>query len=799
MAQHGFYSYINTPTKIEENSQTCLNHCFFKIPPNKHDKFDITPIALTNDVTDHFPILLNLSYHETSNNQEKYLISHTKYYIKHEQLTVSLNNETWQDLYRTTDVNMAYSKFICKLSEKIKDSTKIIHLNSTRRQIKPWITLGLINSIRERDKMKFELNKNKNNEQLLQKYKAYRNKTNNLIKTLKKEYYMNKINENKNNTKKIWGVVKESLNETHNKSKMHITHNNLNITDEREVSEAFNGYFINVGKTMSEQITCDEVLEKRNLNCKTLFLKPITEEEIIKNIEKLKNNSSPGIDNISNKTLKIIKNYIAKPLSYIFNLCFENGIFPNDLKTSVVTPIFKNGNRTEVSNYRPISIINNIAKILEISIKNRLIEHLCHNKILSDRQFGFVEGKSTEDAIYDVTKTIYKSIENNKKLIAIFLDLAKAFDTVSHNKLLHRLELYGVRGVANNLLTSYLQGRNQCVKINKTLSNFEVVTCGIPQGTVLGPILFNVYLNELLHLNTFAKITAYADDTVLLIEGDSWETTANRTVKELSKIFQWLSENLLSVNIKKTKFMCFSIYDRDLPNIQTLKIHNFTCIPENKSSCNCNTKLHSVENIKYLGITLDQNLKWNKHIEILNNNIRKLVWKFYQLRQIMPFNILKTLYHALAESIMRYGISIWGSAYPTNLKKIQLSQKYLLKVIFQKRKQYPTETLFKEIDILDINLLYVNSVLVFMHKRKSVFDIDIKHNYSTRNKTNLNVQIPCHSLTTTQRFITYYGPKFYNLLPVHFKQYNNTNLFRKKIAVYTKENSIAFLKVLINS
>lgn len=797
MAEHGFCSYINTPTRVEKNSQSCLDHCFLKIPLNKKDSFNITPILLTNDITDHFPILLNISYKTKLDNKPALPDLKTNYNIKYEKLELLLKNETWQDVYLSQDVNVAYDTFINNLSGKIQQSTAMISLKTAEKKLKPWITKGLINSIRKRDKMKFELNKNKNNVELFQKYKIYRNKTNNLIKISKKDYYFKKINENKHDIKKIWRVVRESLNENINTNNtLNIKHNTVNLTDEKEISETFNNYFINVGKTMTENIKCDEILEKRNINCKNIFLKPITEEEIIKNLDRLKNNSSPGIDNISTKTLKAIKYYIVKPLCHIFNLSIVNGIFPDQLKTSVITPIYKNGDRSVISNYRPISVLNNIAKILERCMKSRLIEHLIYNKILSDRQFGFVEGKSTEDAIFEVAKTVYNSFENNKKMIAIFLDLAKAFDTVSHSKLLNKLELYGIRGIAKSLFTSYLSERKQCVRINNSISKFDIVKCGIPQGTVLGPILFNIYLNELLHMKTSAKTIAYADDTVLLIEGDSWEMAINKSQLEISKIVQWLSENSLSVNITKTKFMCFSIYNRDIPNISTLKVHNFVCSSENNINCNCKNELHSVKNIKYLGVCIDQNLRWEKHIELLNSNIRKLIWKFYQLRSFMPFNILKTLYYALAESIMRYGISIWGSAYPTNLKHINISQKHLLKVIAHKNKLYPTESLFREIDVFDINLLYIKSVLVFVHKRKPLLTTDIKHNHNTRQKTNLNVQIPCHSLTTTQRFITYYGPKFYNLLPPHFKQYNNINLFSKKINIYIKENKLIFINVL---
>ena len=187
--------------------------------------------------------------------------------------------------------------------------------------------------------------------------------------------------------------------------------------------------------------------------------------------------------------------------------------------------------------------------------------------------------------------------------------MAKAFDTVSDSNLLNRLEFYCIRGIAKCLFISYLSERKQGVKINNSISKFDIVKCGIPQGTVLGPIEFNIYLNELLHMKTSAITIAYTDYTVLLIEGDSCEMAVNKSQIEILKCIQWPSESYLSVNITKTKFVCFSIYNRDLPNISTLKLHDFICSSENNINCNCKSELHSVKNIKYLGVCIDQNLR----------------------------------------------------------------------------------------------------------------------------------------------------------------------------------------------
>lgn len=798
LAERGFFPYVNHSTRISEENESCLDHCFINISPNITNTINISPIVLKSNITDHYPIIIKL-IRKTQNKNTKENINNeqTQTIYNYKILKQLMQSETWQNLFQISDPNLAYESFLNILNTNLEKCSKILLIKSKEKKIKPWITKGLVLAIRKRDKMKEDVNKNKNDIALLNKYKEYRNLTNNLIKKVKRDYYHNIILENKNNIKTVWEIVNESLNEKRSSKKIIIKQNNVDLVNDKDISENFNNFFINVGENMANKIQVDKLLKRRNINgCNNMFLKPISENEIMKTINELKNKSSPGEDKISSKILKFLNSVIAKPLCYIFNLCFEKGIFPNKLKISIVTPVYKTGDRTIVSNYRPISVISNIGKVLEKCIKSRLLEHLNYNKILSLNQYGFTEGMSTDDGMYEVMKDIYNSVDNKKKQIAIFLDLAKAFDTVSHEILINQLNQYGIKGIVNDFFRSYLQNREQCVKIGESRSNLKEIKYGIPQGTVLGPVLFNIYINELLQLPINGKVVAYADDTVLLVEDDSWTNVTNKAVVEFSKLQQWLSENYLTVNLEKTKFMCFSIYDKNVPNIHTLHLHTYRCISKQKRDCICAMKLLQTKTIKYLGIIIDQNLKWTDHIQQLNNKMHKLVWKFYHLKNILPFNTLKTLYHALVESILRYGIIIWGSAYSTNLESLNVSQKHIIKIILGKNKHYSSKLLFKQFNVFNLQLLYTKSVLIFTHKHKNVLNV-IQHGYSTRQKYNLNVAIPQIRYTTTLRFITYYGPKFYNLLPAHFKQYNNISLFCKKVSEHIKNNKQNFTRLLV--
>lgn len=345
-----------------------------------------------------------------------------------------------------------------------------------------------------------------------------------------------------------------------------------------------------------------------------MFLKPITQNELIVIISKLKTNSSSGPDGISSKLIKNIHPFITSPLAHIINLIFKNGKLPYQWKESIITPVYKSGRRDDISNYRPISIINNFAKIFEHSLKIRLTKYLNDNQVLTDRQFGFMSGSSTENAVLDFMKEIIGSLDRSEKCLAIFLDLAKAFDTVDHGMLLDKLHNYGVRGPTYNVLKDYLSHRTQRVRINNDLSEAMEVRMGIPQGTVLGPILFLVYINSIGFINGFGgHIVSFADDTALVFTANNWNEVYEKSEKGLRCIQIWLSYNLLSLNVKKTKFITFSLLMNNQPCQNTLNIHGEDCVDSVNCSC---PVIEKTESIRYLGIIVDPHIRWDDQVAL---------------------------------------------------------------------------------------------------------------------------------------------------------------------------------------
>ena len=277
------------------------------------------------------------------------------------------------------------------------------------------------------------------------------------------------------------------------------------------MANAFNFHYANVGSNLAEKIEKSPPIVNADMNY-TLFLHPTDETEIIKCITELKNEKAPGKDGIKAETIKLIVDYIVKPICFVFNNVLESGIYPDKLKIAVIKPLFKHGDKTAIENYRPISLISNFSKILEKIIKNRLTKYVSKHNIVAETQYGFQEHKSTNDAIAKLTSLMYDALDKSNPSLVVFLDLAKAFDTISHSQLLQKLQSVGCRGVPFQLFSNYLKGRKQCVKIDNNISEYEIVKYGVPQGTVLGPILFTIYINDILTQNSDGRMISFADD-----------------------------------------------------------------------------------------------------------------------------------------------------------------------------------------------------------------------------------------------------------------------------------------------
>ena len=395
----------------------------------------------------------------------------------------------------------------------------------------------------------------------------------------------------------------------------------------------------------------------------TLGENSLTEDEFDEAFKALKSNKSPGSDGLHVNIIKAVYSLIKQPLMKIFDSSLSLGIFLDSMKIAKVTPVFKAGKKELVSNYRPISALPCFSKILEKIMYNRVYKYLAENNFLFQKQFGFREGHSTSHATVNLVSNIYNSFNENKFTLGVFIDLSKAFDAVNHNILLNKLSLYGIKNNSLKWFSSYLSDRKQYVQTSVSKTTNLNVVCGVPQGSILGPFLFILYVNDLCRVSNILKPITFADDTNLFFSHKHIKELFLNVNSELSKIIQWFNANKLSLNKGKTKYTLFhNIRQKDnIPlKLPTLFIND--------------KEIKRVDSIKFLGIMVDEHLTWRNHITTTENKISKNLGLLYKAKRFLNMNALNILF-SFIHSYLNYGNIVWASVTQTKLKKLASKQK----------------------------------------------------------------------------------------------------------------------------
>jgi hypothetical protein len=418
-----------------------------------------------------------------------------------------------------------------------------------------------------------------------------------------------------------------------------------------------------------------------NSVCSSIYLEDTNSEEVSKIIMELKNGKASDIPIV---LVKKTAHLICRPLSKLYNNCMRDGIFPSIFKTGKVTPIYKKENKECIENYRPVSILPLFGKIFEKIIYNRLYAFLTAKGILHDEQFGFRKRHSTAHALHKSVESISNNLENGRHVLGVFIDLSKAFDTLDHSILLKKLEIYGIRGSAHSLIASYLTDRRQYVQFNNTSSDTLAIKYGVPQGSILGPLLFLIYMNDI--VNCFndenVRFVLYADDTNIFITGPSKESTYIKANIVLDCVTKFMRCNLLHINMSKCCYIHFKpefesdeTCARTRPFADQNDISNAIFIE--------GTKISKVASTKFLGVIIDEKLSWVPHIQYLTKKLRSITGAICRIRKSVPADLYMNLYNALFESHLSYGISVWGvSIRDKSDDKLFITQKHCIRILF---------------------------------------------------------------------------------------------------------------------
>ena len=768
-----FLPLISKPTRVANHSATLIDNIFCNILPAPDSSI------ILSDITDHFPILTHFVLKHCENNTGTRPSRRRPTHENVASLGASLDSADWSSVYNINDVNLSFNNFMHILNNQL--DIHIPKMKEKRTNYKtsprlPWISKSLLRSINRKNNLYYKF-KMKGTEQAKIKYTRYKNMLTKILRLEKKRYYANQLAFYKHDIQNTWKVLKQAMNLSKNKSDItRIRSNNIIFEDFDNIANIFNNYFSSIGENLAEDIPpatkhFSEYLGTPNPN--SIFLAPTYRQEIIAIVSRLNNKKSPGYDDINNFIIKGVISSIVDPLVHILNLSLLSGQVPANMKIAKVIPLFKKGDKMDVSNYRPISLLSSFSKILEKIVYVRTVTFLKLHNIFSDFQFGFREKHSTIHALLNFVDKVTQSIDKYSNLVGIFLDFSKAFDTINHEILLYKLSLYGVRGKALEWFRSYLSNRQQYVFLNDSTSNMQDIKCGVPQGSLLGPLLFIIYINDFCRSSDVLSFILFADDSNLFFSHKNPYTLVNVINTELEKVTQWIRANKLSLNIQKTKYMLFS--------------NTIDALPMNIVFDD--TPLENVTFIKFLGITVDNKLSWKYHIDTICKIISRNIGIINKLKFHFSPSSLLMLYSSLILPYLNYGIMAWGNTHQTLLDRLLLLQKKSLRIIYNSAFRSHTDPLFVDSKILKIGDLYLFHLGQFMYNYNRntlphIFDGMFPknqsfHKYPTRQSNEYH--LPFFRTILGKNTFIYNGPKYWNSLSDDIKESPSLNSFKNKL------------------
>ena len=703
LSSYSFQPLILQPTRVNARSATLIDNIF------------INDLAISSNggnivtsISDHFPQFCSLNILKKQQNTKRTKTARCYRNFNHDEFRNELININWDQLFANKSSEESFNIFFQKIEKLLDEMAPIKKLSrkEIKTEKKPWITSGILKSIQNRDKLHKKYLKetcNMRKSLLFIDFKKKRNMIIKLLKLSKAKYYESYFLENKSNIKETWNGIKSIINlNKRSESKITKIKTANGFTDDKtEIATEFNNFFSTIGNKIDEKTPQTDKCYSDYLtseNNKHLTLKSVDYVEIFDLLSQIKTSKTCGPTSIPNNLLKEHRCIFSTIIVTLINKSLSEGTFPELLKLANVSPIYKKKDKYLCSNHRPISLLSNISKIYEKVFHKQMYDFFEKNNIFYDLQFGFRAKHSTEHALLSITENIKNNIDNQKLTCGIFIDLEKAFDTVNHKILLKKLEHYGIRGLANCWLSDYLTSRKQRVKIGDKFSKYQRITCGVPQGSILGPLLFLVYINDMHKAVRFSTLYHFADDTNLLYSHKNEKLLRKNINTDLKLIFQWLCANRLSLNVDKTEFIIFKSSRNKLKERMTLKLNG--------------KKIFESKKLRYLGLIMDDKLTWRFHISELKKKLGQIIGILYKLKKLgTPIDTLKSIYYALFQSYVNYGLAVWGQTNSELFNKIEVLQNKVIRLIMGAEFDENCAEFYKELKIFKLkDLLHLKNV-----------------------------------------------------------------------------------------
>jgi exonuclease III len=793
---YSFKLRISRPTRIKHTSCTLIDHFWDNIENSQETSgVLVTQLYGNSGWTDHYPCFLVIDQSLQRQKAPKTFVRRRDNSESRKQFRSELSKADFTHVYCEDP-----SESLEHLMSIIKDlhdecfPWETVKVRKSNYKVQKFVTQGIMKACQNRDKMRKQIaRKNiKPTSKTYEHYKQYRNTLTSIIRSQKKAYYGKEFERHRGDIKKTMSTLNELIRKSNDKHAV-LSHKfqvgDEWIEDRSKIAEGFNEFYADVGPALDRQIkpatkTPEDYLRKLSEpNVDEFVLENVTAEEVIKVCQKMKKKTSTDHYGISQKTIMNHIEILAPVIVHLWSRCRATGLFPDGAKKAKTVPVHKGKGLKDYlyTNYRPISLLSIIGKILERLIYNQLTDFLLRYNILFKSQHGFREGHSTTHAMIDFISSINEALDKGELSYGVFCDLSKAFDTINHQILFKKLDHYGIRGMALNLLKNYFTGRSQFVSFNGENSGELPLSTGVPQGSILGPLIFLIYVNDLSASTDALRFVTFADDSNLLIHGKDPKDTASKLSAALVDVTDWFRANRLLLNVSKTNLIVFKS-----PKCR-IDTKSETVLMDGEP-------LKQVGSERFLGLIVDEKLDWQCHANKVASTISRKLGMMRKVKKTVGLKTLKAIYNSFILPQLNFGLAVWGGATESVLKQVKTLQKKAIRLLTNAKSREHTEPRQKALGILKLEHLYKVQVSLLvrdsllgsaptlfehMFTRRSE-SVSTRHSQEKKGDVFL---IKGKSRSTRQSFPVR-GSEIWNELPTELHDILTKSKFKKRIKNY---------------
>ena len=766
---------VRKPTRVNMNSSTLID-----IILSSHENKHITSEVIEVSMSDHYCVSTDYKQSEQEKETKHNMIKYRDYKNFNKDMflyDLGINRGITDLNFENFELEEKWDHFKNNFLE-ICDKHAPLKVRRLKDRCNPWISHDMVNSIYERDYKKKQAIKQKDQD-LWTEYTMLRNQLTERVRLAKKKHYTEELNKCQGDPKKVWKFINK------------VTKGNSNVNPPNQMTAGkFNDYFSKIGEKVASYTmdSTNEILWKGPKSEKIFKFCRVKQSDVYKTIKKLGDDSNIDVLGFDAKLLAIACGVLTPILTKFLIISLNSANIPDDWKLARVTPVYKGkGDLYDEGNYRPISVIAHISKMFEHEVHKQLLHYMQVNNYINLDQSAYLKFHNTQTALHRVTDDWIENICSNLYTGICSLDIKKCFDTIDHNILLKKLSYYGIKNMALNWFQSYLTNRSQVVRCNGIQSDKEILNIGVPQGSILGPLLFVIFVNDISQHVHIGTASLYADDTLIYCDGTDANDVKGRLQECIDNVSNWYKRNKIVINASKSCSM-----------LVTSKRRNQVREPQLLDINIGDADIQNVNTVSYLGIEIDNSLTWDDQVKKVCKVLNFKISKLSRLSKSLDNKTLLKIYNSMIQPSIDYALTVWGVTTGINLNKIQRMQNYAARIITKNFDYINVRgiELVKQLEWMNVrqrftyfqNLLMFKSIhgLVPIYLQNNVtMDNQISQIRTRRHEMNLYVPFPENEFH--KNILFHRGAKSWNDLPGCIKDCHEINRFKILLKNHIKQ------------